>query len=65
MSQSHDQDETGHVEILTPICPWCEQPMTGPTDGGLCVGCAAELEEALNLDHDSRYIIRVQPGQDE
>ncbi|MFA5766478.1 MAG: hypothetical protein WC919_00955 [Candidatus Paceibacterota bacterium] len=40
-------DENQLAEIIIPLCPWCEEPLTGRSDGGLHESCAAELAEAF------------------
>lgn len=36
------QDETGHIEIVIPLCPWCEEPLSGACENGLHIACAVE-----------------------
>ena len=36
------QDETGHVEVVEPLCHWCEEPLSGACENGLHLECAAE-----------------------
>ena len=45
-------DEMLHVDVLAPLCPWCEEPLCGTVDGGLHQGCAEELAEELE-DYDA------------
>lgn len=40
-------DETEHVELVEPLCPWCEQPLSGRCDSGLHEQCTVELADAL------------------
>ncbi|MFA5767673.1 MAG: hypothetical protein WC919_07190 [Candidatus Paceibacterota bacterium] len=41
-------DENKRAEIVVPLCPWCEEPLCGRTDGGLHETCAAELSEVFH-----------------
>lgn len=47
-------DETLHVENVTPVCPWCDEPLDGPLDGPFHQRCAVELTEELEGCNDCR-----------
>ena len=38
-------DETGHVEILVPLCRWCEEPLDGQSKDGFHVVCFEEYRD--------------------
>jgi len=38
-------DETGHVEVVTPLCHWCEEPLDGAGENGMHGPCANEYRE--------------------
>lgn len=46
-------DETGHIEVVVPLCPWCEEPLNGRIDGGLHEQCAEELAMIFDGESDA------------
>lgn len=40
-------DETKHLEILIPECPYCGEPLSGQIVDGLHKACSVRLNEEL------------------
>lgn len=40
-------DETQHLEIIIPECPYCGEPLSGQIVDGLHKECSARLNEEL------------------
>jgi hypothetical protein len=38
-------DETKHVEVVAPLCHWCDQPLDGGCENGLHKTCVDELRK--------------------
>lgn len=53
-------DETGHVEITTPLCRWCEKPLNGSSKDGMHQNCFEELLEAMDQTDDDRPTLQAQ-----
>jgi hypothetical protein len=45
-------DETGHVEIIAPLCLWCEQPLNGFSKDGMHQKCHEECSAATAEAYD-------------
>lgn len=48
-------DEMKHVENVEPLCPWCDEPLSGRTNGGLHEHCAEELAQYFE-DYDDANV---------
>ena len=47
-------DETGHVEVATPLCYWCDKPLDSTSQHGLHQECIEEYTAEANAAYD-RY----------
>lgn len=47
-------DETGHAEVATPLCHWCDKPLDSTSSNGLHQGCIEEYNAEVEQAYD-RY----------
>ena len=53
-------DETGHVELIVPDCPYCDKPLDGSTvNGNMHTECARKFNEEQNFFDLQRGPVRI------